>query len=99
MEKENVGTNSGGSATKKRHLLLSLKKHSRFADVSEETVESFACASLPKNSALDGKWAVRNLSLKVVDCVHKCNESWISLTKEIGVVGVLNTHFAQNGAK
>ena len=65
MEKENVYTNTGGSATKKRRLSLSLKKHFRFADVSEETVESFACASLPKNSALNGKWAVRNLAMVV----------------------------------
>ena len=44
---------------------LSLKKHSRFADVSEETVESFACASFPKNSALNGKWTMRNLAMVV----------------------------------
>ena len=67
MEKENVDANAGESATKKRRLSLSLKKHSRFADVSEEAVESFACVSLPKNSALNGKWAMRNLSEWLAD--------------------------------
>ena len=60
MEKENVDANAGASAPKKRRLSLSLKKHSRFADVSEETVESFACASVPKNSVLNSKWALHN---------------------------------------
>ena len=58
---ENVDANAGGNGMKKRHLSLSLKKHSRFADVSEEMVESFACASLLKNLALNCKWAVHNL--------------------------------------
>ena len=62
MEKENVGANAGASAPKKRRLSLSLKKRSRCADVSEEPVESFACASIPKNSALNSKWAMHNLS-------------------------------------
>ena len=50
MEKENVDVNAGGSAMKKRCLSLSLKKNSRFAEVTEETVECFACTSLTKNS-------------------------------------------------
>ena len=64
---ENVVVNPGGSATKKRRLSLSLKKHSRLANVSEEMVESFACTSLPKNSALNGKWVMRNLSEWLAD--------------------------------
>ena len=67
MEKENVDSNVGASASKKRRLSLSLKKCSRFADISEETVESFACASIPKNSALNNKWAMRNLSEWLAD--------------------------------
>ena len=55
MKKEKVNAKAGGSATKKQRLSLSLKKHSRFADVSEKMVESFAYASLPKNLALNSK--------------------------------------------
>ena len=40
-------------------------KHSRLVDFSEEIVESFACASLLKNSAINGKWAMRNLVMVV----------------------------------
>ena len=65
MKKKNADANAGGSATQKRRLSLPLKKHSRFADVSEEMMESFACASLPKNLALNGKWAVCNLAIVV----------------------------------
>ena len=75
MEKENSDANAGGSAMKKRYLSLSLKKHSRFANVSEETVESFACASLPKNSALNGKWAVCNFSEWLADHNKRHRES------------------------
>ena len=67
MEKENVDVNAAGSAMKKRCLSLSLKKNSRFTEVSEETVECFACASLTQNSALNGKWAMRNLSKWLAD--------------------------------
>ena len=67
MEKENIDMIAGASARKNRHLSLPLKKHSRFADVSEETVESSACASIPKNSALNRKWAIRYLNDWLVD--------------------------------
>ena len=88
MEKENVDTNAGASAPKKRCLSLSLKKHSRFADVSEETVERCRL-----NSRRTKQFE------EVVDCVKKHKESWILLIKEIGVVGVLNMHFSQKSAK
>ena len=75
MEKENVDANAAASALKKRRPLLSLKKHSRFADVSEETVESFVCASVPKNSALNSKWAMRNMNKWLADHNKRHSES------------------------
>ena len=62
MDKENVEPQS-----KKRRLSLSLKKKevasaSQFADVTEETLDSLASYSMPKNSAVNCKWAMRNLT-------------------------------------
>ena len=62
MDKENVQPQS-----KKRRLSLSLKKKevastSRFADVTEETLDSLASYSMPKNSAVNCKWAMCNLT-------------------------------------
>ena len=37
-------------------------------DVSEETIESFACAFVPKNSALNSKWAMR-VTVSTWNCV------------------------------
>ncbi len=67
MEKENSEPN-----TKKRRLSLSRKKKKmndvdRFADIPNETLESMATYNMPKNSALNSKWAMNNLNDWFVD--------------------------------
>ena len=70
MEKENSEPNCQAEKepdAKKRHLSLSRTKKRRFADVSGEKLESMSTYSMPKNSALNSKWAINNLTDWVAD--------------------------------
>ena len=57
-EKENVNPRS-----KNRRLSLSLpkKQKTRFADIPDDTLESMSAYHMPKNSALNSKWALKRL--------------------------------------